>query len=789
MYHFTQNARRESSGAGRTATLPPVESFDLIPKSNEVPLCDIIYRWVDPLSVNQKLRHSERVRDNGELRFSMRSFALLHGVRRFHIVGRGERPGWLVQHERVSFWRETELLQQLLAALNISIDATSVLSNSEVSKLVIPLVPGIAERFLLVDDDYFIIPQTSPQPQLSTRLFFDLAGIPLQPVFIRGSHRPIPMLRSAYNDAVSTLTFSNITDLERILLRSEERIDRLPLWCAHMWQAGSARPVLTATRMPMKGCFSHVARLQTWAQTGVDPIDEQLFRVKVHMGKTIRSSADSGYTCANLTHSEQKHSLSFLAFPHTRRTQRTIIQRAADFLRILERERPMFATLNDDWGGKVVQGRRMLDEFLIQLYPKSAPWERHSSTQELNHMQPRRTAAAHALGPLQAQAHEQLAHAHAHAHDVMINEDHSRASQQVTCLTGHKLRLPASAFDIPQTLQPLLSQLTVQRRQELLSNVRMLTPAELTASIANIDLIDIDNSLSNNAWPPPDRKLHVAELNAERLRYWCEFAHLILQSPELRAVDVWLLNEFDLGMARSGQKHTARRLAYALGLNYAWGAEFVELTNGNRKEQQRTSGITNKWGLHGNAILSRWPLWKGAIERMPGMDPLYDSRGTITQGGYERRLGGRMALFALTGTPTQPVLVGSLHMQTSWGRNAAHTNQSINLLRGHIDGTARQQTAMPPVLLGGDTWGKTCSWLGLSDVVNETGPTNRLDKRTGKVYLYGTGYKADDYICGHRVRLVDEHKRTAAAGRYVNGKRPEVVLSDHAIVAVRVMLM
>lgn len=200
--------------------------------------------------------------------------------------------------------------------------------------------------------------------------------------------------------------------------------------------------------------------------------------------------------------------------------------------------------------------------------------------------------------------------------------------------------LPASAFDIPQTLQPLLSQLTVQRRQELLSNVRMLTPAELTASIANIDLIDIDNSLSNDAWPPPDRKLHVAELNAERGRYWCEFAHLILQSPELRAVDVWLLNEFDLGMVRSGQKHTARRLAYALGLNYAWGAAFVELTNGNRKEQQRTSGITNKWGLHGNAILSRWPLWKGAIERMPGMDPLYDSRGPIPQAGYERRLGG-----------------------------------------------------------------------------------------------------------------------------------------------------
>ena len=129
---------------------------------------------------------------------------------------------------------------------------------------------------------------------------------------------------------------------------------------------------------------------------GVCPIDQQRFSVKLHMGKTIRSSADSGYTCANLTHSEQKHSLSFLAFPHNRGTQRTIIQRAAEFLRVLERERPMFATLNDDWEGKVAQGRRMLDGLLTQLYPKSAPWERHSTTQ----VQPSRTAVAHACGAL-----------------------------------------------------------------------------------------------------------------------------------------------------------------------------------------------------------------------------------------------------------------------------------------------------------------------------------------------------------------------------------------------------
>jgi hypothetical protein len=32
---------------------------------------------------------------------------------------------------------------------------------------------------------------------------------------------------------------------------------------------------------------------------------------------------------------------------------------------------------------------------------------------------------------------------------------------------------------------------------------------------------------------------------------------------------------------------------YALGLNYAWAAEFIELTNGNAEEQRRTAGTPN----------------------------------------------------------------------------------------------------------------------------------------------------------------------------------------------------
>ena len=174
-----------------------------------------------------------------------------------------------------------------------------------------------------------------------------------------------------------------------------------------------------------------------------------------------------------------------------------------------------------------------------------------------------------------------------------------------TCAgSGHNITLPSRAFDIPAALEPLLAQLTPERQRELKANPRNLTADELTASIEHLDLVDVDNTVVPAGSVSPARLpqlLRVAELNAERGRYWCEFAVQIRSTPALADVDIWLLNEFDLGMARSEQQHTVRLLAYALGLNYAWSTEFIELTNGNRNEQRRTHGMQNRWGLHGNA--------------------------------------------------------------------------------------------------------------------------------------------------------------------------------------------
>lgn len=96
-----------------------------------------------------------------------------------------------------------------------------------------------------------------------------------------------------------------------------------------------------------------------------------------------------------------------------------------------------------------------------------------------------------------------------------------------------------------------------------------------------------------------------------------EEAHLLSQA------EVIVLNEVDWGLKRTGYRNVAKELASALGMNHAFGVEFVEvdpLTLGNEKldkeeladrdELLRNLAVDHERtvGLHGNVILSRYPL-------------------------------------------------------------------------------------------------------------------------------------------------------------------------------------
>jgi len=184
--------------------------------------------------------------------------------------------------------------------------------------------------------------------------------------------------------------------------------------------------------------------------------------------------------------------------------------------------------------------------------------------------------------------------------------------------------------------------------------------------------------------PLPGR-LRVAAWNAERLKYAAPSAAL------LRGADVVLLTEADIGMARSGNRHTVRDLAEALGMGWAYGVEFVELGLGDARESEWHADEDNRIGLHGNAILSRHRLVD------PVIIPL-DAGGTWFAGrtGSQRRLGGRMAVAARLDAP-RPLWLVAAHLESH--SDATDRGRQAERLVAAID---RLVPAGAGVVLGGD---------------------------------------------------------------------------------------
>jgi endonuclease/exonuclease/phosphatase family metal-dependent hydrolase len=159
------------------------------------------------------------------------------------------------------------------------------------------------------------------------------------------------------------------------------------------------------------------------------------------------------------------------------------------------------------------------------------------------------------------------------------------------------------------------------------------------------------------------------------------------QLATLQGVDVLVLNEADWGMKRTEYRDIARELATALHMNYAYGVEFVEvdpvfdldteqlhLTDAqqDRRLQQDLQVDRQRYhGLHGTAILSRYPIKSARILRLPVCYDWYGkeykaiskleqvrrwSAHKLFRERVERELrqGGRMTLMADISVPDLP---------------------------------------------------------------------------------------------------------------------------------------
>ena len=106
---------RMPAAPAHASSCEPAISIADVQLSEFALVCDVVYRWVNPSSITpsiaNQIRNQQRYRDNEELRFSMRSFAGMQGVRYLHTVAKGQPPSWLdVTHPRIFWWSETRLL-------------------------------------------------------------------------------------------------------------------------------------------------------------------------------------------------------------------------------------------------------------------------------------------------------------------------------------------------------------------------------------------------------------------------------------------------------------------------------------------------------------------------------------------------------------------------------------------------------------------------------------------------------------------------------------------------------
>jgi endonuclease/exonuclease/phosphatase family metal-dependent hydrolase len=119
--------------------------------------------------------------------------------------------------------------------------------------------------------------------------------------------------------------------------------------------------------------------------------------------------------------------------------------------------------------------------------------------------------------------------------------------------------------------------------------------------------------------------------------------------------DVFLLQEVDINAYRTKQTNVAQEIARKLRLNYVWGREFVELTQGSKTSP----------AYHGQATLSRWRISRSSILHFQQQSDFWKPRWFKPKlQAFQERLGGRIALVSEIDLQGLPITTYNLHLES-----------------------------------------------------------------------------------------------------------------------------
>lgn len=161
----------------------------------------------------------------------------------------------------------------------------------------------------------------------------------------------------------------------------------------------------------------------------------------------------------------------------------------------------------------------------------------------------------------------------------------------------------------------------------------------------------------------------------------------VLEFLRRTPADLILLQETDVNARRTQYRNVAREIAQSLRMNYVFGREFEELTQGNHSSP----------AYHGQATLSKFPILSSRILTFGRQSGFWRPRWFIPQlEKSQRRLGGRMALVSHVTWSEKRLLVYNLHLE-SRGSDRLRSSQLAEIVTDiHQCGSGL------PVVVGGD---------------------------------------------------------------------------------------
>lgn len=209
---------------------------------------------------------------------------------------------------------------------------------------------------------------------------------------------------------------------------------------------------------------------------------------------------------------------------------------------------------------------------------------------------------------------------------------------------------------------------------------RIRTLAERVLSVAEVGRFAVPGA-------PSKERYRLVAWNLERGIQFEGQLDAMRNHPYLASADAFLLTETDVGMARSGNRNVARDLARKLGLDYAFVPSYLNLAKGAGVENDASG--ENAVGLHGNAVLSRYPIRH--------VRPVLLGNGRDKMRGREKRIGQEAAVLANIGFPGLDMTVCAVHLDAQSRQH--HRRDQMRMVLDALPPSG-------PAVIGGD-WNTT----------------------------------------------------------------------------------